>query len=364
MQRMIITRLACRHSRRSLSTQSNTSTTIVQIPMEEARTTTARALQQIGWNVKDAALQADIMIAAELCGNNQGLVKMYQPKQMAPAPGAGVPVVERETPSSAVINANKAPGMLAAVTAADLAVQKVHSGNSIAMVCAYNSCTSSGQLAYYVNRMAQTGCIGVALCNSPEFVAAAPGAKPVFGTNPLAIGIPRAGTVPYTFDMATSAIALFGVLSAQAKGEPLPPQVAYDAQGQFTTDAKQVMNGGAIATFGGHKGLGLSLCVELLAGALSGAAVLGQVESKKMAQSWGHTFIAINPHAFVDDFEEKSASILRTVQASGENVRIPGERSVKTAQERQAAGVLPIPQTIWDSICHTAQHGLETPSRE
>jgi LDH2 family malate/lactate/ureidoglycolate dehydrogenase len=332
--------------------------------MEEARTTTARALQQIGWNVKDAALQADIMIAAELCGNNQGLVKMYQPKQMAPAPGAGVPVVERETPSSAVINANKAPGMLAAVTAADLAVQKVHSGNSIAMVCAYNSCTSSGQLAYYVNRMAQTGCIGVALCNSPEFVAAAPGAKPVFGTNPLAIGIPRAGTVPYTFDMATSAIALFGVLSAQAKGEPLPPQVAYDAQGQFTTDAKQVMNGGAIATFGGHKGLGLSLCVELLAGALSGAAVLGQVESKKMAQSWGHTFIAINPHAFVDDFEEKSASILRTVQASGENVRIPGERSVKTAQERQAAGVLPIPQTIWDSICHTAQHGLETPSRE
>jgi LDH2 family malate/lactate/ureidoglycolate dehydrogenase len=363
---MIVTRL-CRHSRRSFSTQSNTSssTTILQIPIEEARTTTAQALQQIGWNAKDAALQADIMIAAELCGNNQGLVKMYQPKQMAPAPGAGVPSIERETPSSAVLNANKAPGMLAAVTAADLAVQKVlENNNSIAMVCAYNSCTSSGQLAYYVHRMAQKGCIGVALCNSPEFVAAAPGAKPVFGTNPLAIGIPRAGTVPYTFDMATSAIALFGVLSAQAKGEPLPPQVAYDAQGQFTTDAQQVMNGGAIATFGGHKGLGLSLCVELLAGALSGAAVLGQVESKKMAQSWGHTFIAINPHAFVDDFEEKSALILRAVQASGDNVRIPGERSVKTAQERQAAGVLPIPQTIWDSICHTAQHGLETPSRE
>ena len=43
----------------------------------------------IGWDEEDAALQAEIMTAAELCGNNQGLVKMYQPALMAPAPGAG-----------------------------------------------------------------------------------------------------------------------------------------------------------------------------------------------------------------------------------------------------------------------------------
>lgn len=367
MQRIITVR-QCRNGNNLARFFSTATTTILQIPVEEARSTTARALQQIGWNASDAALQAEIMVAAELCGNNQGLVKMYQPKQMAPAVGAGVPVIERDTPSSAVINANKAPGMLAAVTAADLAVTKVQSSQttSVAIVCAYNSCTSSGQLAYYVGRMARQGCIGIAMCNSPELVAAAPGARPVFGTNPLAIGIPRAGTTsaPYTFDMATSAIALFGVLSAQAKNEPLPAQVAYDVQGQFTTDAHQVLNGGAIATFGGHKGLGLALCVELLAGALSGAAVLGRVDSKKAAQSWGHTFIAINPSALVDDFEEKSASILRAVQASGEHVRIPGERSVQTAEERLAAGVLPIPKPIWDSILHAAQHGLETPSQE
>ena len=59
--------------------------------------------------------------------------------------------------------------------------------------------------------------------------------------------------------------------------------------------AREALEGGAIATFGGHKGAGLSLCVELLAGALSGGAVLGQCESKKAAKSWGHTFIAIQP---------------------------------------------------------------------
>ena len=61
------------------------------------------------------------------------------------------------------------------------------------------------------------GVIGIALANSPEFVAAAAGSTPVFGTNPVAFGIPRAGGPPLTFDMATSAIALFGVLTAKAK---------------------------------------------------------------------------------------------------------------------------------------------------
>ena len=56
----------------------------------------------------------------------------------------------------------------------------------------------SGQLAFYVERMARQGIIGIAMCNSPEFVAAAKGGKPVFGTNPLAVGIPQKGCVPFT----------------------------------------------------------------------------------------------------------------------------------------------------------------------
>jgi LDH2 family malate/lactate/ureidoglycolate dehydrogenase len=327
------------------------------VSIDEARSTTARALQKIGWDEQDAALQAEIMTAAELCGNNQGLVKMYQPAMMAPAPDAGKPERERDTPTSAVINAHQAPGMLAAVTAADLAVEKLQNG-TISIVCAHNSSTSSGQLAFYVERMARQGAIGIAMCNSPEFVAAAPGGKGVFGTNPMAIGIPQAGTYPFTFDMATSAIALFGVMSAKAKGEPLPERVAYGKDGKWTTDATEVLEGGAISTFGGHKGMGLSLSIELLAGALSGGAVLGQVLSKKTAKSWGHTFIAIDPHKLVDDFPEKAASVIRTVKASGDNVRIPGERSARLAEERRQAGVMPIPEKIWESICRTAEVGL------
>lgn len=155
--------------------------------------------------------------------------------------------------------------------------------------------------------------------------------------------------------MATSAIALFGVLTSKSKGEPLPNHVAYDKDGNWTTNANMVLDdGGSIATFGGHKGMGLSLCVELLAGALSGSAVLGHVPSKKIAKSWGHTFIAIRHELLVDDYPNKVSSIIQTVKNSGSAVRIPGERSIQTTIQRQKDGIIPIPEKIWESILKTA----------
>ena len=86
--------------------------------------------------------------------------------------------------------------------------------------------------------------------------------------------------------------------------------------------------------------------------------MLGQCESKKAAKSWGHTFIAIQPSALVDDFDGKAASILAAVKASGAGIRIPGENSAKTAEARRAADSMPIPARIWESICSTAENGL------
>jgi LDH2 family malate/lactate/ureidoglycolate dehydrogenase len=169
---------------------------MVHITIEEAKLKTKEALEKIGWDESDAHMQAEIMVHAELCGNNQGLVKMYQPKMMAPDPRAGVPEVVRETRNSAVIDGNQAPGMIVALTACDMAMEKLASRgeqNAISIVVSFNSSTSSGQLGYYVDRMARHGCIGIGMCNSPEFVAAAPGGKPVFGTNPLAVGVPVSG---------------------------------------------------------------------------------------------------------------------------------------------------------------------------
>jgi L-2-hydroxycarboxylate dehydrogenase (NAD+) len=173
---------------------------MVHVTIEEATAMTRQALIKIGWDEEDASTQAEIMVAAELCGNNQGLVKMYQPSMMAPSPKrGGKPIIARETPISAVIDAQQSPGMIAAMTASNTVAQKIKSsGLPIAIACSHNSSTSSGQLAHYVERMARHhGLIGLACGNSPEFVAAAPGARPVLGTNPLAVSIPTLGD-PFT----------------------------------------------------------------------------------------------------------------------------------------------------------------------
>jgi Malate/L-lactate dehydrogenase len=172
----------------------------VFVTISEAYETTKRALQQIGWDENDSSIQAEIMVSAELCGNNQGLVKMYQPKLMSPAINCSKPIIERSTINSAVINGNQSPGMIVAQTASDVVVNKLQSNTNLAIsiVSTYNTSTSSGQLAYYVERIAQQGFIGIAMCNSPEFVAPIKGAKSVFGTNPLAISIPLANS-PYPF---------------------------------------------------------------------------------------------------------------------------------------------------------------------
>ena len=98
------------------------------------------------------------------------------------------------------------------------------------------------------------------------------GAKASFGTNPLCFACPVEGRSPFVFDMSTAAIALFGVLTCKAKGQPLPPQSAYDANGNWTRKVEDIHIGGgkgAIANFGGHKGTGLALMVELLCAALA-----------------------------------------------------------------------------------------------
>ena len=81
--------------------------------------------------------------------------------------------------------------------------------------------------------------------------------------------------------------------------------------------------------------------------------------SPRGASTRADTLIAIRTAGLVDDFEAKAASVVETVKASGQNqIRLPGESSTRIAAERAAAGTMPIPTKIWESIQHTAQHGL------
>jgi LDH2 family malate/lactate/ureidoglycolate dehydrogenase len=88
------------------------------------------------------------------------------------------------------------------------------------------------------------------LAQSPEFVAPHGAKKAVFGTNPIAVGMPTGGA-PVVMDMATAAYAWFGVLEAKTAGRKIPLGVAQDADGAVTDDPAKVLEGGAIRVFDG-----------------------------------------------------------------------------------------------------------------
>jgi LDH2 family malate/lactate/ureidoglycolate dehydrogenase len=83
---------------------------------------------------------------------------------------------------------------------------------------------------------------------------------------------------------------------------------------------------------------------------MSGGAVLGMVESKAKAKNWGHTVIAINPALLTDAFPSKVESVLATVRASGEGIRLPGDKSGAIAATNTETGTLPLTNSLWESL--------------
>lgn len=101
---------------------------------------------------------------------------------------------------------------------------------------------------YWAKQLAEQGLVGVVLSQSPEYVAPHGATEPIFGTNPIAIGVPsQQGSV--VVDMATSAASWFGLVEADRAGQTVPDDIGFDVHGQPTTDPAAIYNGGSIRVF-------------------------------------------------------------------------------------------------------------------
>lgn len=331
-------------------------------------TTSVRALTEIcvdavatlGYDEDEAATLVECMLAAQLRDNNQGIIKITT-GALDKNPDATAPSVVHETPVSARIDGGKSLGMSVLARAVKLAAKKAHE-SGIGLVTTFNTPNSTGYLGWYVKELARDDLIGIVLAQSPEFVAPFGAREPIFGTNPIAISVPAPdGQEPVTLDMATSAFALFGLLEAKTAGRPIPGNVAYDSNGEPTTDPAAALSG-AIRVFDrGHKSSGLALMVELLAGALSGCAI----DDKKASASWGNFVLAIDPKVIWGDdaglalFKDRVATVCKRVRSAKrldgvDRIYLPGERGDETAQERRANDRIEIETNLYNDLCRMA----------
>ena len=266
--------------------------------------------------------------------------------------GASEIVAERLAPSIARLDGGGGFGTCAAERGM---------GQAIAMaretgvgVCGVHNSNFFGAGAYYVNMAAGAGMIGLALSNSFPKVVAHGGIKPALGTNPFAFGAPRANGDHLLFDMATSALAGSTVREHIDKGLRLAEGLAIDASGKPITDPAKVSDG-ALLPFGGPKGFGLALLVEMLSGVITGAGVGDGVAS--MYQDFsrnggnGHFLLALDIARFMplDTYFGRFDGLVAMLKASGGHVLLPGEIRWESYRDALAHGCN-IDGAKWDGL--------------
>jgi L-2-hydroxycarboxylate dehydrogenase (NAD+) len=312
--------------------------------------TTLQALAKQGYNAQEAATILDVLMYAQLRGNNQGVVKLI---------GAGMPKhaqageirVLHESKLSARLDGAQNQGMIVMNRAVEMAIEKAQA-HDFGIVGTRNTNSSTGAIGYFASKIAQAGLIGFVFSGSNLYVAMHGSYEPLFGTNPLAIGIPSAGK-PIVFDMATSAIARFGVIEAKTAGRQLPAGVAVDRSGAPTTDPTAALSG-AILPFGGYKGAALSLIVETLTGPLVGAAFVGIGD---YANDCGNLVMALSPALLIDadEFKANVAQMTAKVKAAKrlpnvDEIFIPGERGDQVMEAALAVGEIEIDAALWAAL--------------
>lgn len=297
-----------------------------------------------------AEKMADAFLFGELVGRStHGIIRLLPGRKGAvdEEPGPD-PVIERTAPAAARIDGR--PGMLVAALATDLVIE-LGTRHGFAVVTTRGSRSTSGSLTYYVDRLTDAGLVALVSGNTLSFVSPPGGIGRSLGTNPLSIGIP-AGRYPFIVDMATSAITFGDVVEARSDGTEMPPGVAVDPEGRPTVDPTAVLDGGALLTFGGHKGLGLSLAIELLSGAIAGADAVGVGPD----DVWGHVFVAFSLSMIGDpgEIRERSQEILdrftSTPTSDGTPPRVPGHRSLMARDEALARGTVDVDQASFEEL--------------
>jgi LDH2 family malate/lactate/ureidoglycolate dehydrogenase len=219
----------------------------------------------------------------------------------------------------------------------------------IAVVSVKNS-NHFGASAFYAMRALEHGMIGFAATNAGPTMAPTGGREGRLGNNALAIAVPAGQSPPIVLDMATGAVAWGKIFVAQQEKRKIPATWALDKNGVPTDDPNAAAHQGLIQPFGGYKGYGLSLLIDILTGVLSGGGfsthvrtLYKQIETPSQV---AHTCAALRIKAFMPltEFHQRMDAIIQLMHscpgAPGvERIFVPGEIEHETEQRRRAEGI-------------------------
>jgi len=265
--------------------------------------------------------------------------------------------VERRLPWAATLDADNGLGPVAATRAMELALESADQLGVGAV--AVRRSNHFGAAGVYAARAAERGCVGIVTANASSVCAPFGAAAPMLGTNPLAVAVPVGRHPAFVLDMATSEGSRKKVRKALAEGKPIPSGWALGPDGRPTTDPQAAL-AGVMLPFGGVKGAGVTLLMDILSGVLTGAEFGGRVLSVMTNQEResgnGHFVLAFKVSAFMPEadfrarMDEEIARLKALPPAAGfDEVMYPGEREWRIEAERSAKGI-PLPISLVKTI--------------
>lgn len=326
----------------------------VLVSAEDLSTLVEALFRQAGVAPADAATIARVQLDADLRGmHSHGMravptyLERIRTGIINPTPSIKI----TNLGAVAAVDGDDGPGQVVAVRAMEECIaraRRYHVG--IATVRRSNHFGSAG---YYVGMAAAADLIGIATTNGNLVLAPPDSLTPTVGNNPIAIGAPAGDEPNFILDVAMSVVAGGKVDLAAAEGEELPEGWCFDAEGRPTRELSAALAGLGIplgAPTAGHKGFGLALGMEILAGALTGAAFGREhtVEVEDGPRPWdeGHFFLAIDPAITIPlaDFKARVDQLIREVRdtrpVSGRaGAHAPGERAARRREQALREGI-------------------------
>ncbi len=322
----------------------------MRLSVSQARDLASASMQAVGHTPAEAEIIADHLIDCELRGLSFGGLPraLSVVERIQGTPGSRRPMrVVKEGPTSAAIDGGDQVGYLVGQRATDMALEKARA-SGMAVVGAFET-WYTGIYSYYLEQVTRAGFVGLIAGSAPQKVAPHGGTQARVGTNPIAFGFP-ADPTPVIWNIGTASIMAGEVVMHARAGTPLPEGAAFDKDGQPTRDAIASVQG-AWTVWGGHKGSGLAVVVQLL-GMMGGAAA-----DPVGVSDCGFFLFVVDPGLLtsVDDYRQRVsayADSLRTTRPldPAKPVRVPFERSAVERERRLVADVVEVPDETYEAL--------------
>jgi uncharacterized oxidoreductase len=332
----------------------------LSIAAEPLRQLVQTTFEHAGTTPEEARLVADHLVDANLMGHDSHGVIRVQPyigllRDGRTTTGKGIRIT-KDAGALITVDGQEGLGQVVVKQAMDLAIERARA-HGVAVLGLCNT-THMGRIGAWAEQAAAAGMVSLHFCNTTGFgiqVAPFGGTDRRLSVNPIAMGVPRPGQEPIIHDMSTGTIAAGKVRVARNKGSRLPEGSLIDNQGRPTTDPEAFFADppGAITTAAGHKGSGLAMFVEILAGSLT-AGGSSHPDNPTADRAINNLLsILIDPErmagadAMAADIDRLVAWVKASPPASpGGEVLLPGEIERRTRDERRAHGIPLDPNTL------------------